>query len=391
MSVDMFQIGDQGGGTFAGSGFLYTLNSNSTGISTVSNISLTGTGYQAGNSLSVADSDVGGGGGSSFAFNVTKAGFLKEVTVSNAGRNFKVGDTISVPSTVVDNGGGTDFVINVGTVTEKDVTKLKYDGSLTSENWSFSKEGNLTIATNKFTVNATSGNTTIGGTGTLNVGGNTDIQGTLNVVGNATFPNNIIATGSDNDIDNANIKLQDGTALLPTLSLQNSSTTGFYRHSADNIGITVAGTAIGTIGTLGIDVNKLQVDATGANANPFFKIDSSTTKVEIGTQAAKISIDNTNTIGTDGTDLNVPLNFNTKGQGNFTFKGGASVNFEITDGTSNVVDINTETGVSTFSGNLDAGILRIADNVIKNNSVTGTRSFGQILGVTVTGLSLIHI
>ena len=36
------------------------------------------------------------------------------------------------------------------------------------------------------------------------------------------------------------------------------------------------------------------------------------------------------------------------------FKGGASVNFEITDGTSNIVDINTETGVSTFSGNLDA-------------------------------------
>ena len=385
MTVDMFQIGDQGGGTFAGSGFLYTINSNSTGISSVTNISLTGTGYQAGNSLSVADSDVGGGGGSSFAFNVTKAGFLKEVTVSNAGRNFKVGDTISVPSTVVDNGGGTDFVINVGTVTEKDVTKLKYDGSLTSENYSFSKEGNLTINQNKFLVNATSGNTTIGGTGTLNVGGNTVIGGTLNVVGNATFPNNIIATGSDNDIDNANIKLQDGTALLPTLSLQNSSTTGFYRHSADNIGISVAGTAVGTIGTFGIDINKLQVDATGANANPFFKVDSSTTKVEIGTQATKISIDNTNTIGTDGTDLNVPLNFDTKGQGNFTFKGGASVNFEITDGTSNVVDINTETGVSTFSGNLDAGILRIADNVVKNNSTTGTRSFGQILGVTVTG------
>ena len=385
MTMDEFQIGDAGGGTFQGSGFLYTLNANSTGISTVANISLTGTGYAAGNVLSVADADVGGGGGSSFAFTVNKAGFLKEATVSTAGRNFKVGDTLSVPTTIVDNGGGTDFVINVGSVTERDVTKLKYDGSLTSENYSFSKEGNLTINQNKFLVNATSGDTTIGGTGVLNVGGNAVIGGTLNVVGNATFPNNIVATGSDNDIDNANIKLQDGTALLPTLSLQNSSTTGFYRHSADNIGITVAGTAIGTIGTLGIDVNKLQVDATGANANPFFKVDSSTTKVEIGTQAAKISIDNTNTIGTDGTDLNVPLNFDTKGQGNFTFKGGASVNFEITDGTSNIVDINTETGVSTFSGNLDAGLLRIADNVVKNNSSTATRSFGQILGLTVTG------
>ena len=385
MTMDIFQIGDAGGGTFQGSGFLYTLNANSSGISTVSNISLTGTGYAAGNVLSVNDADVGGGGGSSFAFTVSKAGFLKEATVSTAGRNFKVGDTLKVPTTIVDNGGGTDFVINVGSVTERDVTKLKYDGSLTSENYSFSKEGNLTINQNKFLVNATSGDTTIGGTGALNVGGNTVIGGTLNVVGNATFPNNIVATGSDNDIDNANIKLQDGTALLPTLSLQNSSTTGFYRHSADNIGITVAGTAIGTIGTFGVDVNKLQVDATGANNNPFFKVDSSTTKVEIGTQAAKISIDNTNTIGTDGTDLNVPLNFDTKGQGNFTFKGGANVNFEITDGTSNIVDINTETGVSTFSGNLDAGLLRIADNVVQNNSSTATRSFGQILGLAVTG------
>ena len=29
--------------------------------------------------------------------------------------------------------------------------------------------------------------------------------------------------------------------------------------------------------------------------------------------------------------------------------------------------------------------LRIADNVVKNNSSTATRSFGQILGLTVTG------
>ena len=38
-----------------------------------------------------------------------------------------------------------------------------------------------------------------------------------------------------------------------------------------------------------------------------------------------------------------------------------------------------------FSGNLDAGKLRIRQNVIQNNSSTATRSFGQVLTLIVTG------
>mgnify|MGYP006231938835 FL=1 len=79
------------------------------------------------------------------------------------------------------------------------------------------------------------------------------------------------------------------------------------------------------------------------------------------------------------------MNFETKGGGDFTFKGGTDKNFNITDGTSNVVSIETSTGTALFSGNLDAGLLRIRQNVIQNNSSTATRSFGQVLTLTVTG------
>ena len=84
-------------------------------------------------------------------------------------------------------------------------------------------------------------------------------------------------------------------------------------------------------------------------------------------------------------DVDVPLTFDTKGGGDFTFKGGSDVDLIVDDGTTEVFKLETSTGTATFSGNLDAGLLRIRDNVIQNNSSTSTRSFGQILAVSVTG------
>ena len=79
------------------------------------------------------------------------------------------------------------------------------------------------------------------------------------------------------------------------------------------------------------------------------------------------------------------MNFETKGGGDFVFKGGADKEFNITDGTSNVVSVDTATGTALFSGNLDAGKLRIRQNVIQNNSSTAVRSFGEVVALTVTG------
>ena len=47
--------------------------------------------------------------------------------------------------------------------------------------------------------------------------------------------------------------------------------------------------------------------------------------------------------------------------------------------------LETSSGTATFSGNLDAGLLRVRDNVVQNNSSTATRSFGQVLAISVTG------
>ena len=65
---DVLTIDDDDLGGGGGSGFQYTLSSNSTGITSVTNISLTGDDYQIGDVLSVDDATVGGGGGSGFQY-----------------------------------------------------------------------------------------------------------------------------------------------------------------------------------------------------------------------------------------------------------------------------------------------------------------------------------
>ena len=83
--------------------------------------------------------------------------------------------------------------------------------------------------------------------------------------------------------------------------------------------------------------------------------------------------------------FDVPMSFDTKGGGDFTFKGGANVDFIVDDGTTDVFKLETSTGTATFSGNLDAGKLRIRQNVVSNNSTGAIRAFGEVLAVSVTG------
>ena len=118
---------------------------------------------------------------------------------------------------------------------------------------------------------------------------------------------------------------------------------------------------------------------------PFFKVDPTTNNVLIGPDTNQLSLDNTNTLKSVGNNIDIPLNFETKGGGDFVFKGGTDKTFSITDGTSDVVTVDTSTGTALFGGNLDAGKLRFRQNVIQNNSSTATRAFGQVLTLTVTG------
>ena len=378
---------DFGGG--GGSGFVYTLTSESTGIASVTDISLVGSGYTIGDVLSVADADVGGGGGSGFQYTVTNVGFCTSATVNNAGQAFETSDTL-VLGDVGTGASGSGLQLSIATIASTKTIELSQDGlmtlgdasstqlvlnptgALTASNWSVSAGGmftgsGITLANDA----AVTGNTTLGGT--------------LGVTGLITGNGGINAQGAASEIDDLTAKLSDGTAAAPSLTLKNSPTTGFYRADADKLGITVSGTQFGQLSSNGLDLKTLVVDQTVDSTTPFFKVDSANTKVSVGSEAKNLYIGNDASIVSDGTDLNVDLNFDTKGQGNFVFKGGASVDFTITDGTSNVVSIDTGTGTSTFLGNLDAGILRLRDNVVGNNSSAATRSFGQVLGLAVTG------
>ena len=382
-----FVDADDAGGT--GSGFLYTLSGAQTGITTVSNISAIGSGYQVGDVLSVADTDVGGGGGSGFQFTVASVGVPTAVTVSDGGYGFEANDTLILGEVAVGETQGTGLNITIATLNQTKSIELGQDGRLTlgptgsntivspdgqisSSNWNISASGNGAFY-------ALSSQTSLASTTTLSVGS------TSTFTGLGTFNAGINVDGADSDIKRTKIQITDGSAAEPSLSLFNSNTTGFYRLDADKIGISVAGVAKGSIGANGIDIHKFQVDATPDSLTPFFKIDSSTNKVQIGSAATNLEIDATNTITTGGTDISVPLNFDTKGEGNFVFKGGTNVDFSITDGTTETFKIDTENGDATFTGNLDAGLLRLVDNTVQNNSSTATRSFGQILALTVTG------
>ena len=181
------------------------------------------------------------------------------------------------------------------------------------------------------------------------------------------------------------IVLDEQVISAPSIAFDNSTSTGIFRSSANVIGISNSGTEKYRFSADIFDAPAIQVDGTLGNTAPFFKVDPAVNKVLIGPATNFLSLDNTNTIKSEGTNVAVPLNFETKGSGNFVFKGGTDKTFSITDGTSDVVTVDTATGTALFGGNLDAGKLRIRQNVVQNNSSTATRAFGEITALTVTG------
>jgi hypothetical protein len=387
---DVLLIDDSQLGSGGGSGFQYTLNSNNTGVSAVTNISLNGEGYQVGDVLSIDDATVGGGGGSGFQFTVNKVGFCIALTVTSEGNAYELADTLVLGPVggagIAQGSGLTASIATINSTKQLEMTQLgvmtlgpeggnqlimQPDGSIAASGYSIGSGGGAIFATIR------------GTTGTF-----TDVlsaQSTSTFTGMATFSGGITSTAAASTISQLTGKFADGTAAAPTIAFDNSATTGLFRSAGDVIGVTIAGTETFTLGATGFDTPKLVVDSTLASTTPFFKVDPTTNNLLIGPATNQLSLDNTNTLKSVGTDIDIPLNFETKGGGDFVFKGGTDKAFNITDGTSNVVSVNTETGTALFSGNLDAGKLRIRQNVIQNNSSTATRAFGEVTQLTVTG------
>ena len=379
----------------SGSGFAYLLNANNTGVATVTDISLVGDGYNIGDVLSVDDTTVGGGGGSGFQYTVSNVGFCTAIAVTQEGNAFELSDTLVLGPVggpnVVQGTGLTVSIASINATKQLEMTQL---GVLTlgptgGSQLALQPDGQIqaTIgAATTYSISA-SGNaifTTISGT----TGTFSDVlsaQSTSTFTGLATFNGGITTAGATTLVQ-TNAKLANGAAGTPSLSFDNSNTTGLFLSSNNVIGVSIAGNARFTLDeTLGLDAPQLQVDSTLGNSTPFFKVDPTNNNVLIGPSTNQLSLDNANTLKSVGSNVEIPLNFETKGGGDFVFKGGTDKSFNITDGTSNVVSIDTSTGTAQFTGNLDAGLLRVRQNVVANNSQTAARSFGQILGVTVTG------
>ena len=373
-----------------GSGFQYTLNANNTGITTVSNISLNGTGYAVNDVLSVDDATVGGGGGSGFQFTVTKVGFCSAITVTSPGTAFEASDTLILG----DVGGagvaqGTGLTVTIATIVSEKNLEMTQQGIMTlgpagSSQLILNPDGS--IAATSYSI-ASSGQASFNGGVSTTTGTFTGVltaSSTSTFTGLATFNGGITTAGATTLVQTT-AKFADGLAATPSISFDNSATTGLFRQAADVIGVSIAGTDKFRFDTNTFDTPKLQVDSTLGSTTPFFKVDPTTLNVLIGGATNQLSLDNSNTIKSVGTNIDIPLNFETKGGGDFVFKGGTDKTFSITDGTSDVVTVDTATGTALFGGNLDAGKLRIRQNVVQNNSSTATRAFGEITALTVTG------
>ena len=381
---------DLGGG--GGSGFTFTINSNNTGITSVSNISLTGQDYLINEILSVDDATVGGGGGSGFQYTVSNVGFVTSVDVAQGGNAFELADTLIIG----DVGGagvtqGTGFNISIASITRTKSLELTQTGNLVLGE---ATSGQLTIQPDGV---ITAANYSVSGSGGFNVASITSsgaISGTTGTFSSTgSFAGLLTATGgisstlAASTINDLTTTIADGAAATPSLAFKTSNTTGLFHQETDVIGVSVAGTQIGNIGAAGPLFSGLSIDAAVNPIGPdkFFTVETTTPKISIGATATKLEINNSTTISTTGTDIDVPLTFDTKGGGDFTFKGGANVDFIVDDGTTEVFKLETQDGTATFSGNLDAGKLRIRQNVVQNNSTGAVRAFGEVAGLTVTG------
>ena len=372
-------------------GFTYTINSNDTSISSLTDIVSSGSGYNIGNILSCDDADVGGGGGSGFQFTVTKVGYVSAVVLSDGGSAFFTGQNVVFDTTNFTGlGPGSNFLLTANTIDTSEVTTIAADGSLTSAEYRFSNTGILTCGSTGDTSSLSSTSLT---TGTITTRGDITSQAgvavgtTLNVTGNSIFTGNITGNGADSFIDNFKFKLQSGTAAAPSFALVAEDTSGFYRSAANELSYSGAGVQkIKMSDTVLETANNLIVDSTLGSSSPYFKVDPTAETTTIGTVQSGIQVNNAAEILGVGVDANVPITLTPKGTGNLILKGGTDVLFEINDGTTSQFEVDSTTGDTDIKGNLKVdGALEVKRSTLQNVDTGGVASFGEVVAIAVTG------
>ena len=372
--------------------FTFTINSNDTSISSLTDIVSSGSGYAVGNVLSCSDDDVGSGGGSGFQFTVTKVGYASSVVLSDGGNAFFTGQTVVFDTTnfagLGDN--GSNFALTAADIDTSEVTTIASSGALKSEEYNISASGILTLGSTGTTSTVSNDAIT---TGTIATRGDITAQAavsigtTLGVSGVTTLTGNVAANGADNFVDNLKLKLQSGTAAAPSFALASENTSGFYRSAANELSYSGAGVQkIKMSDTVLETANNLIVDSVLGAANPYFKVDPTAETTTIGTVQSGLQINNAAEITAAGIDANIPVTITPKGTGNLILKGGTDVQFEVNDGTTAQFTIDSITGNTDIKGNLKVDTaLEIKRSTINNADTGGTASFGEVVECTVSG------
>ena len=404
-----FAAADVGG---AGSGVIFRLDQQDLTLSEVTNISLTGGPYAVSDVLSVDPANAGGTG-SGFQYTVTKVGFIRDVEVAEPGYGYNPTQRLKprIPPTTT----GDTFLLDVTTIATTETFELTHDGAINNSHFKIAgkkdpalSQGTLTIGsgTGKFQVIGETGNSTQAGnavidgdltvkgnlafgdesTDTLTITGATTTTGDTTQTGNLTLTGDITQTVGDVALTNVTAQFADGTAAAPTLNLVNSATTGLFRSDADTIGVAIAGVEKGKWGaTLAIG-NDFQVGATTVTASPVLSVDVTNSVVKTGTAAAGLQINNDASIEAIGTDADVSLRFQPKGNGGITFTGGPDRDFITNDGTNETFKLEMDKGDLSTKGFIQANErLKITDSEISNVAQGVSTSFGQLVTLDTSG------
>ena len=126
-----------------GSGFEFTIQTNDTSISSVTNILVSGGPYTTSDILSVDPLLDAIGNGSGFEYSLTKTGFVDSVNIINPGFGYATGEPTFIlepPETT-----GTQFQLSVTGTEETVPIEVQYDGGITSLNWNVDTDGNATF------------------------------------------------------------------------------------------------------------------------------------------------------------------------------------------------------------------------------------------------------
>jgi len=334
------------------------------------------------------------------------ASTLSSATISN---NASVGGALSVTGNT--SLAGTLGVTGATTLSTLSATSGTFSSTLgVTGAATFSStadvSGNFSVNTNKFTVNATSGNTAVAGTlgvtgnttlsGTLGVTGNATLSGTATVTGDATFGGNVIINGSTTSATEY-FRITDGagtpvtkflvdtssgnTTISGALGAGNTTVTGTLNVSGNSTLAGLTATTGSFSSTLGVTGNTTIGGTLGVTGTSTLAALSATT----GSFSSTLS--STGDFAVNSTKFTVAASSgNTAVAGSLNVTGATSLSSTLgVTGNATFSGTTSTTGAATFSSTAAvAGDFSVATNKFTVAAASGNTAVGGTLNVSGT-------